>query len=408
MSNPDPAPPAAAFEDLEDLYENAPCGYLSLDPSGRIVKSNQTFSHWIGIAASELVGRKLHELLNIAGRVFYETHFAPLLRMQGFFNEVALDFITKDGAKLPVLANAMERRATSGDLLFTRLTIFKATDRRRYERELVDARVAAENARRELAALNAALEQRVANAVAERLMAEKGLSAEKEVAQLREQFIAVLGHDLRNPLGSIVNGLRLLELEPDSAHKNRLIGLMKNGSRRMSELIDNVLDLTRGRLGHGITVARDFCEPEPLLRQVIGELQLAHPDRVFESTFSIAGRVYCDRSRLGQLASNLLGNALVHGATTEPVRIGASTGAGLFELWVANGGEPIAEATMLRLFQPFFRGEVRDSRQGLGLGLYIAMEIAKAHAGALTVTSSAVETRFTFRMPTNPNQGSAG
>ncbi|MDR6635907.1 PAS domain S-box-containing protein [Phyllobacterium sp. 1468] len=93
-------------EDLENLYENAPCGYLSLRPDGRIVKSNATLSSWTGFSQPELIGKKLHELLTIAGRMFYETHFSPLLRMQGFFNEVALDFVTKDGKKLPVLANA--------------------------------------------------------------------------------------------------------------------------------------------------------------------------------------------------------------------------------------------------------------------------------------------------------------
>ena len=134
-------------EDLEDLYENAPCGYLSLAPDGRIVKANATLSAWLGFSAEELLKKRFHDLLNVAGRIFFETHFAPLLRMQGFFHEVALDFVTMDGTKLPVLANAMERRDDQGDLLFTRITIFKAVDRRRYERDLVDARAAAEAAK---------------------------------------------------------------------------------------------------------------------------------------------------------------------------------------------------------------------------------------------------------------------
>jgi phosphoserine phosphatase RsbU/P len=84
-------------EDLEDLYENAPCGYLSIKPDGRIVKVNATFSRWIGWAPEQLIGKRFLDLLNIAGRIFYETHFAPLLRMQGFFHEVALDFQTQQG-----------------------------------------------------------------------------------------------------------------------------------------------------------------------------------------------------------------------------------------------------------------------------------------------------------------------
>ena len=107
--------------------------------------------------------------------------------------------------------------------------------------------------------------------------------------------------------------------------------------------------------------------------------------------------VNCDPSRFGQMVSNLLANALTHGAPDEPVRIHAATNArGQLELWVANSGAPIPPATMERLFQPFFRGEVRPSLQGLGLGLHIASEIAKAHGGAIEASSTDEETRFTF------------
>lgn len=177
---------AQDLDDLEDLYENAPCGYLSLKPDGRIAKVNATFSNWMGWAPGELIGKRFSELLNMAGRIFYETHFAPLLRMQGFFNEVALDLVTKPGKSLPVLVNAAERRGGGDRHLFTRLTVFNATDRRRYERELVNAR----------AALQASL------------LDERATSA------LREQFIAVLSHDLRNPLSAIIGGAELLMKTP--------------------------------------------------------------------------------------------------------------------------------------------------------------------------------------------------
>ena len=115
--------------------------------------------------------------------------------------------------------------------------------------------------------------------------------------------------------------------------------------------------------------------------------------------FALKGPVDCDPFRVGQMISNLLGNALTHGAADEPVRIHAGITDGHLEIWVANGGKPIPPATMERLFQPFFRGEVRPSQQGLGLGLHIASEIASAHGGMLSVVSNGQETRFTFRMP---------
>lgn len=376
-------------EDLDDLYENAPCGYLSLRPDGRIFKSNATLSGWIGFSQGELLGKKLHELLTIAGRMFYETHFSPLLRMQGFFNEVALDLVTKDGKKLPVLANAMERRDGAGNLLFIRVTIFLAAQRRRYERDLVDLRTAAEAAKKE--------------AIAAKVLAEAGLTEEQAAAELREQFIAVLGHDLRNPLASIDAGTRMLLKEELSERAQKIVALMQGSVSRMSGLIDNVLDFARGRLGGGITVALDAREPlEPVLQQVVDELHVGSPSRLIETHFEITHKVYCDRARIGQLASNLLGNALAHGAADKPIQFVVSTTSEQLEMSVVNGGDPIPPEAMNRLFHPFFRGDVRDSPQGLGLGLHIASEIAKAHGGTLVVASSPIETRFTFQMPSRP------
>lgn len=382
-------PAEAPAEDLEDLYENAPCGYLSIQTDGRIFKVNATFSNWIGFSRDELLGKRLLDLLNVAGRIFYETHFAPLLRMQGFFNEVALDLVTRGGQRLPVLVNATERRDPEGRHLFTRITVFNATDRRRYERELVDARAAADAANKKLQELNA--------------RAQENLLDERATAALREQFIAVLGHDLRNPLTAIQAALELLATRPLDERAHRLIGVAERSTARMSALIDQVLDFARGRLGAGLPVNEMKPTPlEPVLEQVVAELRANSPERAIEALYFLSDPVTCDPERIAQLCSNLLANALTHGATDAPVRMRAVTQGELFELWVANAGEPIPEAVREQLFHPFFRGASRASRQGLGLGLYIASEIARAHRGLIEVSSSTEETRFTFRMPLRP------
>jgi phosphoserine phosphatase RsbU/P len=364
----------APTDEYRDLFENAPCGYITIGSDGRISKANATFTAWTGFPADKLIGRRLHQFLNVAGRIYYETHIAPLLRMQGFFNEFALDFETAAGERLPVIANAAERRGADGATLFTAIALIKATDRRRYERQLVDSR----------------------------LELQKGLATERETAELREQFIAVLGHDLRNPLAAISAGARILQRSGAlREHKDlRVLDMINTTVTRMSDLIDNVLDFARGRLGGGITLSRDAERPlEPVLEQVVDELRTASPRRVIETSFEIIDRVNCDRTRIGQLASNLLGNALTHGAPDQPVRVGAKTAGGEFALWVANAGNPIPTAAMQKLFEPFFRGDVRESRQGLGLGLHIASQIAQAHGGRIEVTSTLDETRFVFTMP---------
>jgi phosphoserine phosphatase RsbU/P len=383
-------------EDLEDLYENAPCGYLSLRPDGRIVKANSTFCRWTGYKPDELIGKRLHDFLNIAGRIFYETHFAPLLRMQGFFNEVALDFVKNDGERFPVLVNAAERTNAEGKPLFIRLTVFNATDRRRYERELLKARD-------ELKELARTLERRVAEQTDERLRANAALTSQRAEAQLREQFIAVLGHDLRNPLASIAAGARLLQKSNPDDKTEPILLMMQKTIVRMAGLIENVLDFARGRLGGGITLMPSYQPLEPTLQQVVDELHNAHPEWIIKTAFVLTDPVQADPVRIGQLFSNLLGNALTHGDVGEPVTVTAKT-EGQFELAVCNAGDPIPPATMERLFHPFSRGDGRPGKQGLGLGLYIASEIAKAHGGSIEVTSTPERTCFTFRMPLQLSQ----
>jgi signal transduction histidine kinase len=215
---------------------------------------------------------------------------------------------------------------------------------------------------------------------------------------LREQFIAVLGHDLRNPLASVAAGTRLLQKTRLEDKALSILDMMGKSVSRMSALIDNVMDLARGRLGGGLTMMRTGEPLEPALRHVVDELRSAYPDRRIEAEFNLTRSVEVDRERVAQLLSNLLGNALVYGVETEPVRVKASTGRD-FELSVSNKGPAIPSETMQRLFQPFARGDVRPNQQGLGLGLYIASEIARAHGGTIEAASTTDETRFTFRMP---------
>jgi signal transduction histidine kinase len=228
---------------------------------------------------------------------------------------------------------------------------------------------------------------------------EATLLSERETSELREQFIAVLGHDLRNPLASIAAGVKILTTTDSKDAADEILGLMQKCVARMSALIDNVLDFARGRLGGGIPLRRSPQSLAPILNQVIAELRASSPARQIEAEFELTEQVDCDAGRIAQLFSNLLGNSIIHGTAATPVRVRATTKRGALELSVANSGEPIPPDAMERLFLPFHRMSAQDTHQGLGLGLYIASEIARAHCGTIDVTSSPEETRFTFRMP---------
>lgn len=222
-------------------------------------------------------------------------------------------------------------------------------------------------------------------------------------SELREQFIAVLGHDLRNPLASIDGGTRMLVKEPQTQTAQTILTLMRGSVLRMSTLIDNVMDFARGRLGGGIGL--EIVSGKPLnstLQQVVAEILSSHPDRSFETDIDVPADVRVDHGRIGQMLSNMLGNAVSHGSADEPVRISALVKERVLHISVANGGNPIPDAARALLFQPFSRGEAGTSQQGLGLGLYIASQIAEAHGGRLEVTSDDHETKFTFTMPIEP------
>jgi len=209
---------------------------------------------------------------------------------------------------------------------------------------------------------------------------EARLLSEQQASELREQFIAVLGHDLRNPLASIAAGARMMTKVKSEKETFDILGLMHSSIARMSQLIDNVLDFARERLGGGLTLDRTTTEPiDKILEQVIAETRSSHPDATIETQLNVTEPVKYDPQRMSQMFSNLLGNAVAHGSTERPIKVHATTQNHEFELSVVNAGEPIPDAALKQLFQPFYRGAVRPSQQGLGLGLFIASEIARAH-----------------------------
>jgi signal transduction histidine kinase len=231
-------------------------------------------------------------------------------------------------------------------------------------------------------------------------LAETKLSDGEAISDLREQFIAVLGHDLRNPLAGLEGGRRMLSKMHDDPKSARILRLMGESVMRMGGLIDNLMDFARGRLGGGIGLQRAADQRlEPLLAQIVNEIKAGHPDRVIEMHFDLSRGVEVDQARIGQMFSNLLGNAIAHGSEDQPILVEAAVVDGNLQLSVANGGQPIPDAAIARLFQPFHRGDGQSSLQGLGLGLYIASEIAEAHGGTIKVSSDVRETRFTFTMP---------
>jgi hypothetical protein len=227
---------------------------------------------------------------------------------------------------------------------------------------------------------------------------------EKAAGELREQFIAILGHDLRNPLSAVLACAQLVARKSADPQIATLAQRITANARRMSGLIDDVLDFARGRLGGGFGVhIEEVGDMEQALAQVAGELRDAHPERDVVSHIGAIGPVWCDRARVQQLVSNLLANALTHGRPGGAAMLEAFTDADALVLRVHNDGDPIPPEHLSSVFSPFWRHATSAARGGLGLGLFICAQIVEAQHGKLAVSSSAEEgTTFEARLPLRP------
>jgi signal transduction histidine kinase len=225
------------------------------------------------------------------------------------------------------------------------------------------------------------------------------LLEERKTAELREQFIAILGHDLRNPVSAVSNVAQLLLRMPLDERTTRLANILKDSSFRMKGLIENVMDFASGRMGGGIILTRTDDDIQQTINHIVAELDMVYPGRQIETHFNITQPVNHDGRRMEQLFSNILANALTHGKKEASVKVEASTNNNEFTIAISNNGPQIPDAAITSLFKPFSKGINKQGQQGLGLGLYIASQIALAHGGSIGVVSTNDETCFTLKMP---------
>lgn len=221
-----------------------------------------------------------------------------------------------------------------------------------------------------------------------------------------EQFMGILGHDLRNPLQAITMATALLVEQGRLGEREvKRVRQIASSSRRMARMVDQLLDVTRARLGGGIAVERTRSDLVKSVVSVLDELAAAHPSLQLRRTLPRELVGDWDSDRLEQVVSNLVGNAIQHGDLARPVTVTLAAVEGddaRVVLDVHNEGSPIPEARVEELFAPWIRGaeEVQRRTKGLGLGLFITREIVAAHGGTVSVTSSAeAGTRFVVTLP---------
>jgi signal transduction histidine kinase len=203
----------------------------------------------------------------------------------------------------------------------------------------------------------------------------------------RDQFIGILSHDLRSPLGAITAGAALLAASAeDDQRQGRIAARILNSAQRMERMIGDLLDLTRTRLGGAIPLKRAPTDLQQLCEEVILEAEAGHPDAAvhFTSSGNVTGE--WDADRVAQVLSNLVGNAIQHGSTG-PVTLETRDAGESVRLSVHNTGNPIPPEAQASLFEPLARG-TSSGTQSIGLGLFIARAIVVAHGGEIRVTSA--------------------
>lgn len=360
-------------EDPTELYDHAPAGYLTTFPDGEIVRVNETFAGWSGYSKAELRGRKVQDLFTFAGRVYFETHLAPLLRMQGEASEIAVDIRCRGGHDLPVLMNWAARAPVTGAPQAYRVTVFNASERRRYERELLLARRRAEDASR-----------------------------------MKSDLLAMLGHDIRTPLGTITNVVRLLATTKPSPQQGELLEILKRSSESLLELINDILAYSTLEAGKLRVEERPFA-----VRDVLRNLVTTHTPRAAEKNLRLDYKidervpvlVYGDAVKISQVLMNLVGNAIKFtsggGVELSARLIEQSDTHATIEFTVADTGIGIEHDQLRNIFEEFTQAneEIGLKYGGTGLGLAISRKLLALFESTMRVTTEpGVGSSFSFEL----------
>jgi sigma-B regulation protein RsbU (phosphoserine phosphatase) len=386
----------SSLPDPDALFEGAPCGLIVTTEDGAILRANSIFISWVGFSQTELNGRRFQDLLTMGGRIFHQTHWAPLMRMQGSVAEVKLELRHREGHTVTMMLNGVRRE--HGDTAFFELALFSTTDRDRYEKELLNARKAAEQLLWEKTAAENALQQAQAE-----LNVAYGKAQRR--AEFAEQMVAIASHDLKNPLTAIKMATDILARGERSAKESQLLGHITQSSERAQRMIADLLDFALARVGHGINIIRREVDLHEVTAQSVSELRVAFPQATLVHEQMGSGTVDLDPDRLQQLIGNLVANSVAYGDVRHRITIASETQPGHAIISVHNEGPVIPPALISVLFEPMTRGsEQDDDVRSVGLGLYIVSEIAKAHDGEAKVCST--EANGTTFSVSFPNAGS--
>lgn len=366
---------AARTAEVQDLYDNAPVGYHTLDAKGRFTSINQTELNWLGYTRAELIGRPAAEIVAPASQGTLAAANARLLQ-EGQARDLMLELVRKDGSLLSVLAHGLVVYAADGSVQSVRATLFDATERRRAGEA-----------------------------------AQQGMQTMARALRLRDEFLANMSHELRTPLNTILTLSELLEDEvygPLTGRQRSGIMTIAASGRHLLDLINDVLDLSKLQADQ-LALHLALLDVDGACRACLSMIkELAHKKRL-RLTYRVTPPdlvIRADVRRLKQMVVNLLSNAVKFTPEGGVVELSVTADEGQQEVRIAvcDNGIGIAAADIPRLFQPFTQLDAGLTRQqeGTGLGLALVKSLAEQHGGRVEVDSAGIPGQgscFTIVLP---------
>jgi len=360
------------FENIEDIYQNSPCGFMSIYADGTIISVNDTLLNWLGFEREELIGdKKFQDLLTIGGKIYFQTHLSLLLQLEGVFQEISMEFMAKSLIKIPVLINANKMKEDGTKAIF-RLSILNITQRKRYEKELILSRKVAENKTKKLRQINVEL----------------------------ERFAYRASHDIQAPLNTFSGIVFLLE-ENDYVSKNEelkeLVQLLKDKTEHMRTMVRDLLEYTK------LEGVKKF-EPVSLTNALNTAVLMLEGD-IYKNSAVVhvleLPEVSGVEIQLTSLFQNLISNAIKYRSEENPIiSVESEKSNGFYTIRVKDNGVGIDVKHNKKIFGFMERLPNSDDIQGSGIGLSTSKRIVENHGGKIGVDSEPGKgSTFYFTIP---------
>ncbi|WP_339922106.1 ATP-binding protein [uncultured Cyclobacterium sp.] len=362
------------IEDSEDLYQNAPFGYMSMRADGLIVNINTTLLVWLGYERDEILLQKsFQDLLGMGERIYFETHMMPMLQMQGEISEISIELKGKQPRKLPTLINGKRIIGSSDDKPFYRFSVLNITQRKQYEVELIKARKKAEQ-------------------TVDRL---------KQINEGLEQFAYTASHDLQAPLNTISGLMGLLDKEgylPPGSQGEMYYSLILNNTQRMKQMIKDLLDYSKmegNEKGFEEVSLNEAC------KIALGMLEDQAKENNATFTIGELPVIFADKIQVFRLFQNLFSNALKYRSEADPiVTVSFEDKGDQITVYVKDNGIGFKQDASAKIFGFMKRLDPHGSIQGTGIGLSACKRILEIHGGKIAAISEPGKgSTFYFTIP---------